>query len=91
VRCVTAAAGRCRGRLVVRLDHGTPIVARGRFDTPAGDRWVNVPVRFDRRTVAKFHREKGGSALVNAKLRNGTVGSGGDYSAEFGIEVDGRS
>ena len=48
---------RCRGRLVVRLDYGTPIVARGRFDIPVGDRWVNVTVRFNRRTVARFHRE----------------------------------
>jgi hypothetical protein len=91
VRCVTSATGRCRGRLVARLDYGTPIVARGRFNIPANDRWIFVPVRFDRRTVAKFHREDGGSALVNAIMRDGSVGSGADYSSEFGIEVDGRS
>ena len=91
VRCVHAAAGRCRGRLVVRLDYGTPIVARGRFDIPVRDRWVNVTVRFNRRTVAKLNREGRGSAIVNAIVRDGTVGSGADYSAEFGITVDDRS
>jgi hypothetical protein len=91
VRCVHAARGRCRGRLVVRLDYDAPIVARGRFDIPVGDRWVNVTVRFNRRTVAKLTREGRGSAIVNAIVRDGTVGSGADYSAEFGITVDDRS
>jgi hypothetical protein len=91
VGCVTSATGRCRGRLVARLDYGTPIVGRGTFDIPVSDKWVNVPIRFDRRTVAKFRRDHGGSAVVDAKLRNGTVGAGADYSSEFEVKVDDRS
>ncbi len=91
VRCVASETGRCRGRLVVRRDYGTPIIGRGSFSLPANDKWNKVRVRFNRAAVAKFHREKGGSALVNAIMRDGTVGSGGDYSSEFGVEVDDRS
>ena len=91
VRCVASESGRCRGRLVVRLDYGRPIVARGTFDLPANDRWISVPVRFNRRTVARFHRAGWGGAIVNAIVRDGTVGSGGDNSAEFSVEVDDRS
>ena len=31
------------------------------------------------------------SAIVNAIVRDGTVGTGADYSAEFGITVDDQS
>jgi hypothetical protein len=87
VKCVTSAGGRCRGRLVARSDIGKPIIGRGTFDIPVGDRWHKVPVHFDRRTVAKFRRERRGSVVVNAIVRNGTVGTGADYSSEFGVEV----
>jgi hypothetical protein len=91
VRCVASETGRCRGRLVVRLDYGKPIVARGTFNLPANDRYISVPVHFNRRTVALFHRQGSGGGLVNAILRNGTVGTGADYAAEFSVEVDERS
>jgi hypothetical protein len=87
VRCVASATGRCRGRLVARLDYGTPIVGRGRFNIPVSENWLYARVRFDRRTVAKFRRDGAGSALVNAIMRDGTVGTGADYSSEFGITI----
>jgi hypothetical protein len=50
-----------------------------------------VSVRFNRRTVAKLNREGRGSTVVNAIVRDGTVGSGADYSAEFVITADDHS
>ena len=87
VKCVASVNGRCRGRLVARLDIGKPIVGRGTFDIPVGDRWHKVPVHFDRRTVAKFRREHFGGVVINAIMRNGTVGAGADYSSEFEVKV----
>jgi hypothetical protein len=86
VKCVTSVSGRCRGRLVARLDIGKRIVGRGTFDIPVGDRWHKVPVHFDRRTVAKFRREHFGGVVINAIVRHGTVGSGADYSSEFEVK-----
>ncbi len=74
-------------RLVARLDAGRPVVGRGRFDIPVGDKWVKATMHFDRRTVAKFRREHFGSVVLNAIVRNGTVGTGADYSSEFQIDV----
>jgi hypothetical protein len=88
IKCIASVSGRCRGRLVARSDIGKPIIGRGRFDIPVGDRWRKVPIHFDRRTVAKFRREHRGSAVINAIMRDGTVGGGADYSSEFGINVD---
>ncbi len=87
VMCVRSDTGRCKGRLVARLDYGTPVVGRGTFDLPVGRKWVKVPVHFDRRTVARFRRHHGGSVVVDAKLPDGSVGAGAGYSSEFGIEV----
>jgi hypothetical protein len=87
VKCVTSVSGRCRGRLVARSDIGKPIIGRGTFDIPAGDRWHKVPVHFDRRTVAKFHREHFGGVVINAIVRDGTVGTGAGYSSEFEVKV----
>ena len=90
-RCVTSVSGRCRGTLVAKLDYETPIVGRGTFDLPANNKWIDVTIRFNRRTVEKFIREDFGSLIVNAQMRNGTVGTGGDDSAEFSVEIDDRS
>jgi hypothetical protein len=88
VKCVTSVSGRCRGRLVARSDIGKPIIGRGTFDIPVGDRWHKVPVHFDRRTVLKFRREHFGGVVINAIVRHGTVGSGADYSSEFEVKPD---
>jgi hypothetical protein len=90
VRCVASVTGRCRGRLVARLGYGKPVVGRGTFDLPVRAKWVRVRVRFDRSTVAKFRRAGWGSVVVDAKLRDGTVGAGADYSSEFDVKVDDR-
>ena len=58
---------------------------------PSSDRNKSVKIRFDAKTVAEIRREEFFGGLVNAIMRNGTVGSGADYSAEFSVEVDGRS
>jgi hypothetical protein len=86
VKCVASVSGRCRGRLVARSDIGKPIIGRGTFDIPVGNRWHKVPVHFDRRAVAKFRREHFGGVVINAIVRHGTVGSGADYSSEFEVK-----
>ena len=86
VKCVTSVIGRCRGRLIARSDIGKPIIGRGTFDIPVGDHWRKVPIHFDRRTVAKFRREHFGGVVINAIVRNGTVGAGADYSSEFDVK-----
>jgi hypothetical protein len=86
IKCVASVSGRCRGRLVARSDIGKPIIGRGRFDIPVGERWHKVPVHFTPRAVAKFKREHFGGVVINAIMRNGTVGSGADYSSEFEVK-----
>jgi len=88
IKCIASVSGRCRGRLVARSDIGKPIIGRGTFDIPVGDRWRKIPIHFNRRTVARFQRRHSGSAVINAIMRNGTVGGGADYSSEFDIKVD---
>jgi hypothetical protein len=89
-RCVASETGRCRGRLLIRLDEDTPIVARGRFDLKVSRRFRDVTVRFDAATVRKFRRERFGSGLVYAEVQDGTVGAGGDGSAEIGVRIPRR-
>ncbi len=91
LKCVTSITGRCNGRLVARSDIGKPIIGRGTFDVRATDKWINVPIHFNAATVAAFHRHGWGSAVVNAIMPDGTVGTGADYSSEFDIKVDKRS
>ena len=90
VKCVASITGRCRGRLVARSNPGKPIIGRGTFNIRATGKWVNVPIRFTAATVAAFHRRGWGAAVVNAIMRDGTVGTGADYSSEFDIKVDKR-
>ena len=85
-----SASGRCRGTLVARhrLRHADRRPRHVRL--PVGDRGSKVPSPFrPLHAIAKFRREDGGLGRGRREAcRDGTVGSGADYSSEFGIEVD---
>ena len=83
IKCVASVSGRCRGRLLARSDIDQPIAGRGRFDIAVSNRWVKVPIRLNGRTVARIRHRYSIGLVVNAFMRNGTVGSGADYSSEF--------
>jgi hypothetical protein len=86
IKCVASITGRCKGRLVVRSDIGKPIIGRGSFDIAATGRWVKTRVHVNAATVAAVHRHGWTGVVVNAIMRDGSVGSGADYSSEFEIK-----
>ncbi|MDA0180697.1 hypothetical protein OJ997_10370 [Solirubrobacter phytolaccae] len=88
VGCVTAPRDVCRGTLVARVFEGGPkIIARGRFSVPAGKERT-VKMRVTRAAAAQFRRKGYGQLLLDAQIRNGRVGSGGNGAAELTVEID---
>jgi hypothetical protein len=88
LKCV-AAAGRCRGELLLRERRTGPVVGRGRFSLRPGPKDAYVKVFFTAAAVKKFHRKHGGYLIVDPRIQDGTVGTfDGIADFEFDVEVD---
>ena len=89
IKCVAAAAGRCRGELLLRERRTGPVVGRGRFSLRPAPKDAYVKVHFTAAAVAKFKRKHGGYLIVDPRVQDGTVGTfDGIADFEFDVNVD---
>lgn len=90
VGCVTAPRGVCRGTAIARIFEGDgKVAASGRFAIPVG-KSREVRMRVTRAAIAQFRREGYGGLEMDARIRKGRIGVGGNGDAELTVDLPGR-